>query len=121
MRAILLVDHGSRQASANAQLEKVANLVAQRSEMPVGYAHMELAEPTMEAAIEALIAKGAESVVVMPYFLAPGRHATTDIPRMAHEIFARHPGVLWSVAAPLGVHELLAELVLVRVGLGVPE
>ena len=116
MRAILLIDHGSRLEAANAQLEEVALLVAQQAGNGalVAHAHMELAEPSIEAAIDTLVAAGATDLVVVPYFLAPGKHATRDIPRLAREAAAKHAALQLRTAEPLGVHELLARLVLVR-------
>lgn len=115
VKALLLVDHGSRRAEANALLAQIAGLVAaRRPAWIVEVAHMELAPPTVDEAFDACIARGASEVVVMPYFLARGRHATEDIPALAQAAAARHPGVTLRVAEPLGVHALLAELVLSR-------
>ena len=116
MRAILLVDHGSRVLAANAQLEEVARLVERTAGdgTLVRAAHMELAAPSIPDAIDALVGEGATEIVVVPYFLAPGRHATEDVPRIAHEAAAKHPRLRVRVGEPLGVHELLAKLVLVR-------
>lgn len=115
MRAILIVDHGSTLPAANAQLEEVARLL--EHEVPgvlVAFAHMELAPPTIAEAIDALAASGATAVALCPYFLAPGRHATEDVPRLAREAIARHPGISLSVAEPLGPDPLLARLVALR-------
>lgn len=113
-RAILLVDHGSRRAEANAQLDALAALVRERApEATVRVAHMELAPPTIAEAFEACIQDGAEEVVVVPCFLAPGRHAREDIPRLVTAAAAHHRA-RWRVTDVLGAHPLLADLVLVR-------
>lgn len=115
MNALLLVDHGSRRAEANALLAQIAALVAaRRPALIVEIAHMELAPPTVDEAFDACVSRGATEVVVMPYFLARGRHATEDIPALARAAAARHPHVALRIAEPLGVHALLAELVLAR-------
>lgn len=115
MNALLLVDHGSRRAEANALLAQIAALVAaRRPSLIVEIAHMELAPPTVDEAFDACVSRGATEVVVMPYFLARGRHATEDIPALARAAAARHPHVALRIAEPLGVHALLAELVLAR-------
>jgi sirohydrochlorin ferrochelatase len=114
--AIVLVDHGSRRAEANAVLDAVAEQV--RAAEPgriVHVAHMELAAPTLAEAVDACVADGARAIVVHPYFLAPGHHSTRDIPRLAAQAAARHDGVDVRVSAPLGVHAKLAEVVLERV------
>lgn len=116
MRAILLVDHGSRVLAANAQLEEIARLVERIAGdgTLVRAAHMELAAPSIPEGIAALVAEGATEIVVVPYFLAPGRHASEDVPRIARDAASRHEALALRVADPLGVHELLAKLVLVR-------
>ncbi len=116
--ALVLVDHGSRRLEANGVVEQIATLVrAARPEILVHAAHMELAEPSLPDAIAACVAEGAEEVVVQPYFLAPGRHSSEDIPRLTREAAARHPAVRFRVADPLGVHAKLAEVVLERADL----
>jgi len=113
--ALLLVDHGSVRAEANALLAEVARLVQEFSALKiVEYAHMELAEPTIAQGFDACVAAGAETVIVHPYFLAPGRHSTQDIPRLVAGAAARHPGVRYSVSEPLGLHPKIAEVVLER-------
>ena len=115
-RAIVLVDHGSRVAEANALLDRVAERLRERvPERIVRTAHMELAEPSLDQAIDACVAAGAAEIVVHPYFLAPGRHSREDVPRLAAAAAARHPGVRVSVSEPLGVHPGLVDAVLERV------
>lgn len=83
----------------------------------VEIAHMDLAEPTIAEGFERCAAAGAAAVVAIPYFLGPGRHATEDVPRLVAAAAAAHPHVSWEVADVLGVHPLLAELVIERAGL----
>jgi sirohydrochlorin ferrochelatase len=109
---LLLVDHGSRFQEANDMLADVAALVKRLSGLDcVHYAHMELAEPTIPQGFEACVREGAMAVVVHPYFLSPGRHSTSDIPRMVAEA-ASVPGIAYCVTDPLGLHHKLCEVVL---------
>jgi sirohydrochlorin ferrochelatase len=113
---LIVVDHGSRRAESNAMLEQMVEQVA--ATLPydiVEPAHMELAEPSIAAAFDACVARGAATVVVSPYFLLPGRHWTQDIPALVEEAAARHPGVAYLVAAPFGLHPLMAQVVGARV------
>ena len=115
-RAILLVDHGSRHASANALLERIADaLRARLTGTLVEIAHMELAEPSLAAAITRCAEHGAREIVVCPYFLAPGRHTTRDIPQLVTQARAAHPALRVRVAAPLGFDERLIDVLLARV------
>ena len=114
--AILLVDHGSRRAEANEQLESIAQQLRDRDpERIVCVAHMEIASPTIAEGIAACVEAGAREIVVHPYLLAPGRHSREDIPALAAEAAADHPGVTVRVSEPLGVHEKLVDVVLERI------
>jgi sirohydrochlorin ferrochelatase len=113
---LIVVDHGSKKAAANGQLLDVVTLFKRVSGSAiVEPAHMELAEPSIAQAFDRCVAQGATLVVVHPYFLAPGRHSTTDIPRMAAEAAARHPGVRFHVTQPLGLDDKIATLMLQRI------
>jgi len=115
-RAVLLVDHGSRRAEANEQLEALARKLARR--MPkrlVRVAHMELAAPDIDAGVDACVGAGAEEIVVIPYFLGPGSHTRSDIPRLVGEAAARHRNLSVRIGEPLGVDERIVDLLLDRV------
>jgi sirohydrochlorin ferrochelatase len=115
-KAILIVDHGSVVEDANRMLEGVAELVRRQGPgYHVEHAHMELAAPTIADGFRACVEAGARDVTVHPYMLSPGRHSTGDIPRMVAEAARLHPGVAWRVTEPLGLHELIALVVLERV------
>lgn len=108
---IIVVDHGSRRTASNELLNEVVALFERVSGMPlVEPAHMELAEPSIAAAFTKCVERGAETVVVFPYFLSPGRHWSQDIPALAAEAASRHPGTRYQVTSPLGLHELMAEV-----------
>lgn len=72
---------------------------------------MELAEPSIATAFRRCVEAGATRVIVVPYFLAPGRHWTEDVPHLAAEAAAPHSGLEYLVAAPLGVHPLLLAVI----------
>jgi sirohydrochlorin ferrochelatase len=118
MLAILLIDHGSTRAEANAMLADVAALVQSMvgDGAVVRHAHMELAAPTIEEGFAQCVAAGAREVVAFPYMLSPGRHSTSDIPRMVAAAAARFPGVAFRVTPAFGVHEKLGEVILERAG-----
>src|SRR6185295_2038682 len=97
-QALLLIDHGSTRDDANALLPKVARMVKEMSDFEiVSYAHMELAEPTIQQGFDTCVAAGATEVIVHPYFLGPGRHSVSDIPQLVADAAARHPGVSYRV------------------------
>ena len=117
-QALLIVDHGSRLSEANEMLHNVAEILRQkRPDLIVHVAHMELADPDIARGIEACVNDGATRIIVHPYMLSPGRHATQDIPKMAAEAARGYPNITVTVTAPLGLHDKLADVVLERAGL----
>ena len=114
---LLIIDHGSRRPDANRVVRQVAEMVRKESRfLIVQHAHMELAEPTIRQGFETCLAAGVEAIVVQPYFLGPGRHSTSDIPRMVREAARNHPQVTIRLSPPLGPHPKMGELVLERIG-----
>lgn len=116
-RGIILVDHGSRLPESNRLVETVASAFQTRFSEELDIvepAHMELAEPSIATAYEKCVARGATEIVVLPYFLGPGRHWTTDIPALAGEAAARYPETTVWVAPTLGLDDLMLDLLFKR-------
>lgn len=114
--AVIVVDHGSRRPESNEMLLEVVAMFREAT----GYsivepAHMELAEPSIQTAFDRCVQRGAQLVVVHPYFLLPGRHWDQDIPNLAAAAAERHEGVRFLVTAPLGVHASMADVMLCRI------
>jgi sirohydrochlorin cobaltochelatase len=100
---IVLFAHGSRDPEWAAPFREVRSLVAaRRPEARIEVAFLESASPTLAEAIDAVVAAGASSVLVVPLFLAPGGHTRRDLPPMVEAARARHPGVPMRVATTIG-------------------
>jgi len=113
---LLIVDHGSLRQEANQVVSQVATMVRKNSHfLIVQHAHMELAEPNIQQGFETCVAAGVDKIIVQPYFLGPGRHSTTDIPRLIQEVSQKHPHLAVSISAPLGPDPKMGELILERV------
>jgi sirohydrochlorin ferrochelatase len=110
---IVIVDHGSRRDESNRMLERVAELFAERFRERyaiVEPAHMELAEPSIATAYARCVSRGARRVVVVPFFLGPGKHWTQDIPRLTAEAAERFPETCYHVSPTLGIDDLILDL-----------
>lgn len=109
---VVICDHGSRRAQSNDALEEVARRFAQRfpGTPIVEAAHMELAMPDIAAAYAKCVERGASKIVVLPYFLAEGKHWTRDIPSLTAQAAADFPGTSYQIAQPLGIDELILDL-----------
>jgi len=113
---VVIVDHGSTRSESNDMLLRVVELFSQQSPYSiVEPAHMELAEPSIPTAFDRCVARGARCVAVSPYFLLPGKHWHTDIPALTEEAAKHHPGVSYLVTAPLGLHQLIAQVIQSRI------
>jgi sirohydrochlorin ferrochelatase len=112
---LIVFAHGSSVASAN---EGVAQVTA-RMAVEGGYelvetAFLELAEPDLRQAVARLAERGADRIVVIPYFLTLGIHLRRDLPRIVEELAGIHGGVRIDVTEPLDGHPSLVGILLER-------
>lgn len=117
--AILLMAHGSRIAEANDAVVEIAKMVKEMSPydiVEVSFREMHL--PSIQQGIDACVAKGAERVLLIPYFLFVGAHVQEDLPEEMALARERYPNVVFAMGNHLGVHRKLAEVVVERIGQG---
>ncbi|KMZ64302.1 Sirohydrochlorin cobaltochelatase [Zostera marina] len=108
---VIIVDHGSRRKESNLMLNDfVGMFVARNGYRIVEPAHMELAEPSIKDAFDSCVQRGATRIIISPFFLLPGKHWSKDIPALAAEAAKAHPGISYVITAPLGLHELLVDV-----------
>ena len=133
---IVIVDHGSKRAESNEMLIQFVDQFRRVGKYRiVEPAHMELAEPSIATSFDRCVERGARTVVVSPYFLLPGKHWHSDIPRLAGEAAAKYSGsglaggtpgagvvpggnpggVRYLVTAPIGLHPLMIGVIQSRV------
>jgi sirohydrochlorin ferrochelatase/(2Fe-2S) ferredoxin len=112
---VLILGHGSRDATANAEFEAlVAAYRAMHPDREVAHGYVELAEPPLPVALQAL-ARRCDHVVVLPLFLFAAGHVKNDLPLALHQARRDFPRVRFTAARSLGVHTSLVELALERV------
>lgn len=114
-RAILVIAHGSRLEEANEDLEWLAEEIRQRCpETLVESAYLEIADPDILTAGTRCVEQGATRVVLLPYFLSPGRHAALHLAEHRDELSTRFPEVTFELRQPLGRHPGLVDVVIDR-------
>ena len=114
--AILLIAHGSRHAPANADLFAMAQrLDARRDDSIVEPSFLELAEPGIDEGGGRCVGRGAERVLMIPYFLSAGVHLLRDLTAARDDLRRKHPGVEFLLGSALGPHPLLDALVIERI------
>lgn len=110
---VIICDHGSRRVQSNDSLKNVVMRFAERFAgdcQIVEHAHMELAMPDIASAYATCVKRGAEHIVILPLFLAQGRHWTRDIPSLTSQAAAEFSGTTYQIAEPLGLDDLLLDL-----------
>ena len=113
MQTLILIAHGSRLEQSN---EEVRNLTARLRKLTadrydhVDCAFLELAEPSIPAAIDTAVSRGSSRVVLLPYFLAGGSHVSLHIPEIVAHKQAQHPRSVLELRPHLGQAESLVEL-----------
>lgn len=115
--AILMMAHGSRIAEANDAARDVAAMVKEMTGFEiVEVSFRELHDPNIQSGIDACVAKGAERILLMPYFLFMGAHVQHDLPEEIEEAQKRYPGLVMEMGGHLGAHRKLAEIETERIG-----
>lgn len=104
MTGVVLVGHGSRQHVGNEEVFALAERLRARHDGPVTVGFIELAEPTLDDALDAAVAQGARTVVALPAVLLGASHAKNDLPLAVVRARLRHPGVRFESAQPVGLH-----------------
>jgi sirohydrochlorin cobaltochelatase len=101
--AIVLFGHGARNAEYVEPFHRIREaMLARNPQAKVAIGFLELSQPTLEDAIDALLAQGARSIRIVPIFFAPGRHVLKDLPERAAGVLDRHPGVEIELADAVG-------------------
>lgn len=109
--ALLLVGHGSRSAEGVAEYWQLADVLRQCAPaLEVGCGFIELAEPDLDAGLDALVSSGSASVCAVPLVLLGAGHLKTDGPAAMARARLRHPGVTFHYARQLGVHPTILAL-----------
>ncbi len=103
-RAVLIIGHGTRDGAGAAEfLQFARDVAAHWPARRVAPGFLELADPPVLPALEAVIAGGSRDIVVAPAFLFGAGHIKNDLPAAVDVARARFPGVTIRYGAPFGV------------------
>jgi sirohydrochlorin ferrochelatase len=115
--AILMMAHGSRVVEANDAAREVAKMVKEMTGFEiVEVSFREMHEPDIQRGIDSCVSKGAERILLMPYFLFMGAHVMHDLPEEIEEAQKRYPNLIMVMGGHLGAHRKLAEIEAERIG-----
>ena len=76
---------------------------------------LEFIQPHPDQAVEVLAERGRDQVVIMPYLLGQGKHATEELAEVLEELREQSPQVQLALTRGLGSDPRLADLVVERV------
>jgi sirohydrochlorin cobaltochelatase len=101
--AIILFAHGARDPEWASPLRRVQAAIRQQAgEVPVELAFLEFMTPTLPECAAALVAGGAENILVVPMFIAQGGHLKRDVPEMLTRLRSTHPEARFSLSGAIG-------------------
>lgn len=102
-QGVVLFSHGSRDPLWRQPMEAVqARLQADRPDMRVCSAYLELCTPDLPTATAQLVQQGVQRITIVPMFLGTGRHAREDLPRIVDALRQAHAGVQFEVQQAIG-------------------
>ena len=86
-RAVVVFAHGSRDPLWHKPMEAVAETLASAEpDLSVRCAYLEISQPDLATACNALADAGIHHIKVIPMFLGVGRHAREDLPLLVFPV-----------------------------------
>lgn len=108
--ALILFAHGARDPEWANPMRRVQAAVRQRvAGIPVELAFLEFMAPTLPDCAAALVAGGADKVVVMPMFIARGGHLKNEVPAMLATLGSTYPAVEFVLGGAVGENEMVVQ------------
>ena len=116
MTGILLLAHGSRESNTEATMHQITAYVKEilQNDM-VEDAYLQFRNRTLEQGLLRLMERGADEIILIPYFLFEGVHIKEDIPAELKEFCTHHPDIKITMGKTLGADRRLAEIAADRV------
>lgn len=109
---IVLFAHGSRDPQWHKPMEAVAaHIAAASAQTPVECAYLEISTPDLTTATDKLIARGVNTITVVPLFLGVGKHAREDLPQLVTNLQNNHPEVRFTLQPAVGEDVRLIQLI----------
>lgn len=101
--ALVLFAHGARDPQWAEPFRAIsARVAAERKDLTVTLAFLELQPPSLADAITELAGSGHTTIHIAPLFMAQGGHLKQDVPRLLAEIHERRPALTIALLPALG-------------------
>ena len=113
---VVVLAHGSKVKSGNEGLFKIVEMLRAMGKWDMVEAgFLQLAKPGLTEAVEDIVGRGAERVVVMPLLLFSGNHVMKDIPEEIEKEQKKYPEVEFCYAKNIGADERIAQITRERI------
>ena len=113
---IVIAGHGSRDPDALREFETLVGMVrADAPDHAVSHGYLEFASPTIEEAVDTVLATGVRTIAVVPGVLLAAGHAKNDMPSELLALARAHPAIDFHFGAPLNLHPRLLQLAQERI------
>ena len=110
--ALVLLAHGARDPEWSLPMQRVREAIrAQIPHQRVELAFLEFITPSLRSCVETLVLEGAERIVVVPMFIAQGRHIKRDVPLLLEELRKLHPQISFEQAGVVGEAECVIQAI----------
>ncbi len=115
--AVIILGHGSKRQGAGDPLAGLATAVRNGHGVEiVEHAFLQYVPPSLPEMVAQCVDRGAERVVIVPFFVLPGAHVIKDIPEIVEQLRRQYPGTVFAVTDHVGGHPLMAQIVADLVG-----
>jgi sirohydrochlorin cobaltochelatase len=119
-RAIILFAHGARDPEWARPFERLREaLAALAPGLVVELAFLELMQPDLPAAVDALAARGVQAIDVVPAFMAQGGHLKRDLPLIINDLRQQHPRLTLTLQPALGEAQAVIEAMARHIAAGI--
>jgi sirohydrochlorin ferrochelatase len=116
MKGVLILAHGSKRKETEETLDKIIEALKgelrKENEMKeieeIESAFLQFSERSLHTGLEALMNKGVNDILLVPYFLFDGAHIKEDIPEEIEEFTNQYPNIRVNMGKTLGTDVRLA-------------
>ena len=113
---VVVLAHGSKVKSGNEGLFRIVEMLRAMEKWDMVEAcFLQLAKPGLTEAVEDIIGRGANRVVVMPLLLFSGNHVMKDIPEEIEKEKQKFSEVEFYYAKSIGADERIAQITRERI------
>lgn len=111
--AVIIVGHGSRNEPADLILKRIAAEVKKSGDFAmVEYAFLQYVQPGIDEALKECIRQGADKIVLVPFFMHPGKHVMKDVPSLIEKTKKQYPALEIIVTDFVGAHPEITKIVM---------